>query len=173
MNNTLGYHDYHLALLQSLYDTIRAQSALLEQLPEESNELFMERFNELLNQLQQSNHDDMYLGQDILCQIIARYPQIAHLIPRDLLWYFGGDCLHFMPDEEIAQYQLLDERDREMQMDRQQVVDRYHQQQLGTLVLQILLKVPLLQSLILLLVEGCQCHQEVQLDQRRRDLVQK
>ena len=107
MNNTLGYHDYHLALLQSLYDTIRAQSALLEQLPEESNELFMERFNELLNQLQHGNHDDMYLGQDILCQIIARYPQIAHLIPRDLLWYFGGDCLHFMPDEEIAQYQFL------------------------------------------------------------------
>ena len=34
---------------------------------------------------------------------------IAHLIPRDLLWYFGGDCLHFMPDDEIAQYQLLDE----------------------------------------------------------------
>ncbi|WP_321346387.1 PA2817 family protein [Halopseudomonas oceani] len=109
MNTPPSYHEYHLALLQSLYDTIRAQTALLEQLQEESNELFMERFDELLAQLQQGDHDDLYLGQDILCQIIARYPQIAHLIPRDLLWYFGGDCLHYMPDEEITQYQLLDE----------------------------------------------------------------
>jgi len=30
-------------------------------------------------------------------------------LPRDLLWFFGGDCLHFMPDEEIAFYQALDE----------------------------------------------------------------
>ncbi|WP_414673681.1 PA2817 family protein, partial [Marinimicrobium sp. UBA4209] len=28
-------------------------------------------------------------------------------------WYFGGDCLHYMPDEEIAKYQLLDERRHE------------------------------------------------------------
>jgi hypothetical protein len=26
------------------------------------------------------------------------------------LWFFGGDCLHFMPDEEIQLYQQLDER---------------------------------------------------------------
>ena len=46
MNTPLSYHAYHLALLQSLYDTLRAQSALLEQVPEESNELFMERFDD-------------------------------------------------------------------------------------------------------------------------------
>lgn len=109
MNTPLSYHAYHLALLQSLYDTLRAQSALLEQVPEESNDLFMERFSELLEQLEQEDRESLYLGQDILCQIISRYPQIGHLIPRDLLWYFGGDCLHFMPDDEIAQYQLLDE----------------------------------------------------------------
>ena len=109
MSTPPSYHDYHLALLQSLFDTIKAQTALLDQVPEESNEIFMERFSELLTQLQQGDHDSLYQGQDILCQIIARYPQIAHLIPRDLLWYFGGDCLHFMPDEEIAQFQLLDE----------------------------------------------------------------
>jgi hypothetical protein len=42
--------------------------------------------------------------------VIQRYPQIAHLVPRDLLWYFGGDCLHFMPDEEIDLYTALEER---------------------------------------------------------------
>ena len=31
-------------------------------------------------------------------------------MPRDLLWFFGGDCLHFMPDDEIEMYQALEER---------------------------------------------------------------
>lgn len=110
MSAPLNYHQYHLALLNSLFDTLRAQALLMEQVPEESNELFLERFAELVAQLEQGEQDNMYLGQDILCQIISRYPQIAHLIPRDLLWYFGGDCLHFMPDEEIANYQQLDEQ---------------------------------------------------------------
>ncbi|MFO7705035.1 MAG: PA2817 family protein, partial [Halopseudomonas sp.] len=95
-----------MALLKSLFDTLRAQSVLMEQVPEESNLLFLERFDELITQLEAGDHDSLHAGQDIICQIISRYPQIAHLIPRDLLWYFGGDCLHFMPDEEIAQYQL-------------------------------------------------------------------
>lgn len=42
--------------------------------------------------------------------MIQRYPQIAHLVPRDLLWFFGGDCLHFMPDVELDLYQQLEER---------------------------------------------------------------
>ena len=32
------------------------------------------------------------------------------LLPRDLLWFFGGDCLHYMPDEEIRIFQELDEQ---------------------------------------------------------------
>lgn len=109
MNTKLPYHSYHLALLSSLFDTLRAQTVLMAQVPEESNELFLERFEELIAQLEAGDQDALYRGQEIICQVISRYPQVAHLIPRDLLWYFGGDCLHFMPDEEIAQYQLLDE----------------------------------------------------------------
>ena len=107
MNTKLPYHRYHLALLTSLFDTLRAQTVLMAQVPEESNELFLERFEELITQLEAGDQDALYSGQEIICQVISRYPQVAHLIPRDLLWYFGGDCLHFMPDEEIAQYQLL------------------------------------------------------------------
>lgn len=109
MNTKLPYNRYHLALLTSLFDTLRAQTVLMAQVPEESNELFLERFEELIAQLEAGDQDALYSGQEIICQVISRYPQVAHLIPRDLLWYFGGDCLHFMPDEEIAQYQLLDE----------------------------------------------------------------
>ena len=109
MNTKLPYHRYHLALLNSLFDTLRAQSVLMTQVPEESNILFLERFEELTAQLEAGDQDALYSGQEIICQVISRYPQVAHMIPRDLLWYFGGDCLHYMPDEEIAQYQLLDE----------------------------------------------------------------
>ena len=79
-------------------------------MPEENHALFLERFDELLTQLPASPDENLYLGQDLICQIIHRYPQIAHLVPRDLLWFFGGDCLHYMPDEELQMFQALDER---------------------------------------------------------------
>ncbi|MFH7813504.1 PA2817 family protein, partial [Acetobacter lovaniensis] len=78
--------------------------------PEESHALFLERFDDLRAQLPVDPIESQYLGQDLLCQVIVRYPQIAHLVPRDLLWYFAGDCLHYMPDEEISLYQALEER---------------------------------------------------------------
>ena len=69
-----------------------------------------ERFDELMSELPRDPEGSQYLGQDLISQVFHRYPQIAHLVPRDLLWFFGGDCLHFMPDEEIDLYQRLDER---------------------------------------------------------------
>jgi hypothetical protein len=81
-----------------------------EQVPEESHALFLERFDELLASLPIDPIESQYLGQDILTQVITRYPQIAHLIPRDLLWFFAGDCLHYLSDEEIDLYQTLEER---------------------------------------------------------------
>src|SRR5690606_8291150 len=91
MNTNLPYHRYHLALLNSLYDTLRAQAVLMAQVPEESSILFLERFEELIAQLEAGDQEALYAGQEILCQVISRYPQVAHMIPRDLLWYFGGD----------------------------------------------------------------------------------
>ncbi|ATR84213.1 dehydrogenase [Pseudomonas sp. FFUP_PS_473] len=101
--------DYHLNLLNHLR-TILVALGEAEQVPEESHALFLERFDELLTQLPQDPLESQYLGQDLMCQVIQRYPQIAHLVPRDLLWFFGGDCLHFMPDDELDLYQALEER---------------------------------------------------------------
>ncbi|EKT4524299.1 dehydrogenase [Pseudomonas putida] len=100
--------EYHLQLLQHLR-TILVALGEAEQVPEESHALFLERFDELLTQLPQDPLESQYLGQDLICQVIQRYPQIAHLVPRDLLWFFGGDCLHFMPDEELSIYQQLED----------------------------------------------------------------
>jgi len=104
-----AYLDHQVALLQHLRGILAALGEA-EQVPEESHELFMERYDELLEQLPNDPVHSQYLGQDLLTQIIQRYPQIAHLVPRDLLWFFAGDCLHFMPDDEIELYQALEER---------------------------------------------------------------
>jgi hypothetical protein len=101
--------DHHLILLDHLR-TILVALGESEQVPEESHALFLERYDELRALLPVDPIESQYLGQDLICQVIQRYPQIAHLIPRDLLWFFAGDCLHYMPDEEIAVYQALEER---------------------------------------------------------------
>lgn len=101
--------DHHLALLNHLRDILVALGEA-EQVLDDSHALFLERYDELLAELPRDPVSSQYLGQDLLSQVFHRYPQIAHLVPRDLLWFFGGDCLHFMPDEEIALYQALDER---------------------------------------------------------------
>ncbi|WP_454191237.1 PA2817 family protein, partial [Pseudomonas canadensis] len=99
----------HLVLLDHLRSILVAVGEA-EQVPEESHSLFLERFDELRALLPIDPIESQYLGQDLMSQVILRYPQIAHLVPRDLLWFFGGDCLHFMPDEELDLYQALEER---------------------------------------------------------------
>ncbi|QKZ06083.1 MULTISPECIES: PA2817 family protein [Pseudomonas] len=103
------YIDHQLVLLDHLRGILVALGEA-EQVPDESHALFLERYDELRLELPIDPVSSAYLGQDLMCQIIQRYPQIAHLIPRDLLWFFGGDCLHYMPDEEIDLYQALEER---------------------------------------------------------------
>ena len=99
----------HLVLLDHLRSILVAVGEA-EQVPEESHALFLERLDELRAMLPIDPIESQYLGQDMMSLVILRYPQIAHLVPRDLLWFFGGDCLHFMPDEELDMYQALEER---------------------------------------------------------------
>ncbi|MDH1262873.1 MULTISPECIES: PA2817 family protein [unclassified Pseudomonas] len=101
--------DHHLALLTHLRGILVALGEA-EQILDDSHAMFVERYDELLSELPRDPESSLYLGQELISQIFHRYPQIAHLVPRDLLWFFGGDCLHFMPDEEIALFQRLDER---------------------------------------------------------------
>lgn len=57
---------------------------------------------------------DLYReGPSLVTRLFTTCPQLAPLFPRDLLWFFGGECLHFMPDEEIARFQALEEARQE------------------------------------------------------------
>lgn len=108
--------EHHIALLTHLRSILQAVGEA-EQIAEQSHELFLERFDELVAVL--ANDADPHNGQELICQVFHRYPQIAHLVPRDLLWFFGGDCLHYMPDEEIELYQQLDERRYEAEVNNE------------------------------------------------------
>lgn len=54
--------------------------------------------------------DDFYAaGPALVTRLFDTYPEFAPTFPRQLLWFFGGDCLHYMADDEIAQFQQLEE----------------------------------------------------------------
>jgi len=72
----------------------------------------------LLDELcETTNNSDSFnaRGQQLVSRIVAGYSHLTPYLHRDLFWFFGGDCLHYMPDEEIAQYQRLDERRYELE----------------------------------------------------------
>ena len=57
-----------------------------------------------------SGGDSLYdEGPVLIARIFTTYPDIAPQLPRQLLWFFGGDCLHYMPDDEIDQFQQLED----------------------------------------------------------------
>lgn len=104
----LSYHAFHLNLLKVAYNNLLQHSpfdAPQEGSPEEE---FLSRFQQLITGMEEEK-TDLGLGQELLGRIPVTYTELVPLIPRDLFWFFGGDCLHFMPDEEIATYQQLDE----------------------------------------------------------------
>jgi hypothetical protein len=105
------YYTYHLELLAAF-------SAQIQQLPPFNTEFPSEDDQEFLialAQLQQQPKDVDFLeqGQLLMCRVVGSYPHLMPLLYRDLLWFFGGDCLHYMPDEEISVFQRLDEQREE------------------------------------------------------------
>lgn len=106
--HTNQYLEHHQQLLRNFNQEIQQQ-------PPFNSDSLSEQDQSLLNDVQhltqQSslNNDDRYTGQQALCRIISGYSHLTPLLPRDLLWFFGGDCLHFMPDEEIQVFQQLEE----------------------------------------------------------------
>ncbi len=61
-------------------------------------------------------------GIGLVSRLFTHFPEFAPTFPRELLWFLGGECLHFMPEDEIALYQKLDE-ERNMAAERGEVID--------------------------------------------------
>jgi hypothetical protein len=53
--------------------------------------------------------DDYDRGRELVSRLFTSYPEFAPTFPRELLWFLGGECLHYMPDEEIAEFERRQE----------------------------------------------------------------
>lgn len=103
------YHHFHLELLQQTYnELLKHYPFTLADLPLQEQE-FLNNFLVLIEEFE--NFTDGYRdsGQTFCLTWIRAYPDLTPVLPRDLLWFFSGECLHYMPDEEITQFQQLDE----------------------------------------------------------------
>lgn len=104
----LGYQQYHQKLLAQLAEHIRTNPPFNHAEPDDIDRAFLSKLDELL-QHSKPVQELVGIGQWLLTTIVSRYHHITPLVPRPLFWYFGGDCLHFLVDEEIHYYQQLEE----------------------------------------------------------------
>lgn len=98
---------FHLRLLDAFNEQIQRHLPFNQPDCAEEDREFLQSLVALSKS--SASPDFLAHGQELLCRIISHYPHLTPLLYRDLLWFFGGDCLHFMPESEIAKFQALDE----------------------------------------------------------------
>jgi len=103
-----SHYQFHLQLLLNLQDQIKSTPPFNGDEMDELQAGFLKKLNALAtDQLHGAKASET--GQWLLSTIVGSYPHIMPKVPRDLLWYFGGDCMHFLGDEEITYFQARDE----------------------------------------------------------------
>jgi hypothetical protein len=103
MNNRLAYH------LELLQETLQRLEKAEERESNAVGEEILQQFRDLIDQLTEHRDSAYDTGQDLFNKIGIHNPQIMPAIDRALFWFFGGNCMHFMTDEEITRFQHLDE----------------------------------------------------------------
>ncbi len=87
--------------------------------------------NAFIHRLEQLSHDintqedTCNIGQWFITTCIARYPHITPSIPRELFWYFGGECLHYVDDKEIRCFQAIEEDTFELATQQEVTLEQY------------------------------------------------
>jgi len=102
-------YEYHLQLFQSFNSTL---NAFLKETPDHDQQS-REETAALLAQTAEAleaRSNYLELGQQLLGRLVSHFPAFTPHVQRDLFWFFGGDCLHFLSDEEITKFQQLEER---------------------------------------------------------------
>ena len=97
------YLDYNRSLLKQFTRTFTSRT---EQLPQEHP---LRELAEAFTNLEVSAGKLYSEAPPLVARLFDTYTEFAPTFPRQLLWFLGGDCLHYMADEEIDQYQQLDE----------------------------------------------------------------
>jgi hypothetical protein len=96
------YLSHCQALLEGFAATLRQRTEFLP--PDDGLRELSNAFSALA-----AGQRDLYVeGPALVERLFTTYPDFAPTFPRDLLWFLGSDCLHFMADSEIELYQALD-----------------------------------------------------------------
>ena len=96
----------HIHLLQQVHERLsKAQSQAGGIISDE----ILHQLTQVIDQLTQHTDSGYTQGQDWITHIFNHLPQLSPAIDRDLLWFFGGDCLHFLTDDENDLFQQIDE----------------------------------------------------------------
>jgi hypothetical protein len=104
------YFTHHVDLLKQFKENIAQERPYQVNLSEltEYDQQFIRTLNQLCETEAYSEHM-CEQGQWLVEHIVNGYNHLLIFLSRDLLWFFGGSCLHYMPDTEIDFYQQLDE----------------------------------------------------------------
>ncbi|WP_415895777.1 PA2817 family protein [Neptuniibacter sp. PT34_22] len=104
-----SYQIHHLNFLKIAYNNFINRDPFKSETPTQDDLDFIEEFQQLIENFESQEIGVYEQGADFIDKAFRRYPELAHLIARDLLWFFGGNNLHNMTDDEIQKFQQLDE----------------------------------------------------------------
>jgi len=106
-----AYNPRHhtLILLKDFEKTVKQGIPFNQEPLGEDEASFLDQLQRIVTGLEDNQSDAQFDGQAWLSRLFRNYPTIAPIMPREVLWYFGGEALHFMPDEEIEKFQKLEE----------------------------------------------------------------
>jgi len=98
-----------LTSLRALHGLALRHPMLVPEVRDETGERFLARFERLLEGLTRGSTDYEFDGREVITTVQLQYPELWSALDRRLLWFFGGDCLHFLDDEEIDAFQRADD----------------------------------------------------------------
>ncbi|WP_439108166.1 PA2817 family protein [Congregibacter sp.] len=103
--NDMDFHAEQMTLFQSFNTRLQAYAAS----PEGTS---LHELAAQFNALAANTGQIMDEAPSLIYRLLTIAPQLTQEFPRDLLWYLGQECLHFMPDEEIETFTALDDQRR-------------------------------------------------------------
>lgn len=99
-----------VSLLKDLQQRIQEHDPFDREHPAEEEQDFTEKWETLIAASDHPSNDFLFDAQELTSRFIRCYPNLVPLMHRELLYFIGGECLHYMGDEELEFYQRIDEQ---------------------------------------------------------------
>lgn len=105
---TYNARNHTLVLLKDFMSLLQQGFPFNQESIAEDDQSFLDQLTSIINGLESGDDNALYDGQSWITRLFRNYPAFAPHMGREVLWYFGGEALHLMPDEEIAKFQQLE-----------------------------------------------------------------